>query len=54
MAIFQRSHWLSAEKGQAKEDYLSNRERWERKKWGLIRESDGGLRGIIGENGENV
>ena len=31
MARFQRSQSFSVEKGQAKEDYLSNRDRWERK-----------------------
>ena len=52
MARFQRSQSLSTERGQAKGDYLSNRDRWERKKWGNIRGCDGGLRGIMGKNGE--
>ena len=49
MARFQLSQLLSTEKGQAKGDYLSNRDRWERKKWGIIGGCDGGLRGIMGE-----
>lgn len=49
---FQRSQSFSVEKGQAKRDYLSNRDRRKRKKWGIMGGCEGKLRGIMGENRE--
>ena len=51
MARFQRSQSFSVEKGQAKGDYLSNREGWKRKKWGIIGGYDVELRGNVGKDG---